>query len=49
MCAVTLNTIQFTCTKNIGNKVKKCENLKTKLKVVDTCCFLTIPVKNCKK
>ena len=38
-------TIQFTCTGNIGNKLKQYENLKKKLKGLNTCCFSTIPVK----
>ena len=31
--------IQFACTKNIGNRVKQCENLKKKLKGVNVSCF----------
>ena len=30
---------------NTENMVKQCENLKKKLKGVNTCCFSTIPVK----
>ena len=41
--------IQFTCTKNIGNRVKQCENFKKKLKGINTCCFSTISGKVCKK
>ena len=33
------NAIQFTCTENIENRVKKFENLKKKLRGVNTCCF----------
>ena len=29
--------------------VKQCENLNRKLKVVNTCCFSTFPVKICEK
>ena len=36
-------------TKNIGNWVKQCENLKKKLKCVNKCCFSTIPDKVCVK
>ena len=44
------NTIQlFTCTKNIENRVKQCENLKKKLEDVNTCSFSTISVKICEK
>ena len=32
-----------------GNKVKQCENLKKKLKRVNTSCFSKIPVKICEK
>ena len=33
------NTVQFTCTENIENRVKQFENLKKKLRGVNTCCF----------
>ena len=39
----------FTCTKNIENRVKQCENLKKKLEDVNTCSFSTISVKICEK
>ena len=39
----------FTCTKNIENSVKQCENLKKKLEDVNTCSFSTISVKICEK
>ena len=50
-CAVASNKIQCkcTCTKNIGNRVKQCENLKKKLESVNTCCFSTILAKICAK
>ena len=41
--------IQFTYTKNIGNRVKQFENLKKKLMGANTCCFSTILVKICAK
>ena len=47
-CAVAKNTVQFTCTKNIGNRVKQYENLKKKLKVLNKCCFLTIKISDLK-
>ena len=46
---VISNTIHFTCTKNIGNRVKQCKNLKKIFKGVNACCFSTIPVKTCAK
>ena len=42
-------TIQFTCFKNIGNRVKQCENLRNKLKGVNVCCFSANPAKTCAK
>ena len=44
-----LNTIPFTCTENIENRVKQCENLEKKLNGVNTCCFSTISDKICEK
>ena len=41
--------IQFRCTKNIGNRVKQCENVKKKLKGVNICSFSTISVQICAK
>ena len=37
-------TIQITCTENIGNRVKQCENLKKKLEGVITSCFSTFNI-----
>ena len=48
-CAVTWNIIKFTCTENIRNMVKQCENLEKKLKGVNTCYFSAIPAKICAK
>ena len=45
MFALMLKNNLHTIYMNIGNSFKQCENLKKKLKGVNTCCFSTIPVK----
>ena len=46
---VNILTIQFTSTNNIKNMVKQFENLKKKLKGINTYSSSTVPVKICAK